>query len=42
MDKVKNKMYNYETPPPEGVWQAIAADLDKGEAKVIPIIRKRN
>jgi hypothetical protein len=47
MDDVKNKMYNYETTPPEGVWQAIAAELDsdegkKDEAKVIPITKKRN
>ena len=37
MDDVKNRMYNYETPPPEGVWESIAAELDRNEAKVIPI-----
>lgn len=42
MDDVKNKMYNYETPPPDGVWQAIAAELDSNEAKVIPITKKKN
>lgn len=35
-------MYNYETTPPEGVWNAIATELEKQEAKVIPIIKKRN
>lgn len=42
MDDVKNKMYNYEVTPPEGVWEGIAAELDDYNAKVIPLIRKRN
>ena len=42
MDDVKSKMYNYETPPPAGVWQAIASHLDGGEAKVIPLHKKPN
>ena len=42
MDDLKNKMYNYEVTPPEGVWDAIADDLDRNEARVIPITRKRN
>ena len=42
MDDVKNRMYNYEATPPEGVWNAIAAELDKQEAKVILIAKKRN
>lgn len=41
MDDVKNRMYNYETPPPDGVWEAIAAELDRNEAKVIPISGKK-
>ena len=41
MDDVKNRMYNYETPPPDGVWEAIAAELDRNEAKVIPISSKK-
>ena len=41
MNDVKNKMYNYETPPPDGVWQSIAAELDRNEAKVIPITKKK-
>ncbi len=42
MDDVKNKMYNYETTPPGGVWEAIAAELGSNEAKVIPIAKKKN
>lgn len=42
MDDVKNRMYNYETTPPEGVWKAIAAELNRNEAKVIPMTKKRN
>lgn len=41
MNDVKNRMYNYETPPPDGVWEAIAAELDRNEAKVIPIASKK-
>ena len=37
MDELKNKMYNYETTPPAGVWEDIAAALDRNEAKIIPI-----
>lgn len=42
MDDLKNRMYNYETTPPEGVWEAIAAELDGMEAKVIPLKRKKS
>ncbi len=42
MDDVKNKMYNYEATPPQGVWEAIAAELDRNEAKVIPMTKKKN
>lgn len=42
MDDLKNKMYNYEVTPPEGVWEAIADELDRNEAKVIPLTRKWN
>ena len=42
MDDVKTKMYNYETPPPDGVWQSIAAELDRNEAKIIPLTKKKN
>lgn len=35
-------MYNYEATPPEGVWKAIAAELDGNEAKVIPMNPKKN
>lgn len=42
MDDVKNRMYNFEATPPEGVWNAIAAELNKHEAKIIPIAKKRN
>lgn len=42
MDDVKNKMYNYETTPPDGVWKAITAELDRNEAKVIPMGKKNS
>jgi len=42
MDDVKNKMYSYEIPPPEGVWEAIAAELNRDEARVIPMGKKKN
>lgn len=42
MEDVKNKMYNYETPPPDGVWESIAAELGTGGAKVVSIGRKKN
>jgi hypothetical protein len=41
MSDIKNRMYNFETPPPDGIWDAIAADLDRNEAKVIPISSKK-
>jgi hypothetical protein len=42
MDDVKNKMYNYETTPPSGVWESIASQLDVKEAKVIAINNNRS
>jgi hypothetical protein len=39
MEDVKTRMYNYETTPPVGVWDAIAQQLDGNEAKVIPLNR---
>ncbi|MBA3674955.1 MAG: hypothetical protein H0W75_08385 [Chitinophagaceae bacterium] len=42
MDDIKNKMYNYETTPPAGVWETIAAELDADQGKVIPIIKRSN
>lgn len=42
MSDVKNRMYNYEAAPPEGVWESIAAELDRNEAKVIPINKKKD
>jgi hypothetical protein len=42
MEDVKNKMYNYETPPPDGVWESIAAELDTNDARVIPMGKKKN
>ncbi len=34
-------MYDYETAPPAGVWEAIAFHLDGNEAKVIPLQPKK-
>ena len=35
-------MYNYETPPPAGVWESIAAELGNGGAKIIPVAKQNN
>ncbi len=32
MSSFKNKLYNYEAPPPEEMWQNIREDLQKGKA----------
>lgn len=33
----ENRLYNYETAAPETVWPQIAAELNKDEAKIIPL-----
>ena len=39
---LKDKMYNYEAMPPQGVWEAIATELDKpGEDEKVRIIEPR-
>lgn len=41
--RVKEKMYNYEEIPPQGVWEDIAAQLDREQkAVVIPMNKKTN
>lgn len=42
MNSVKDNMYNYETTPPVGVWEAIASQLDGNEARIIPLTKKNN
>ena len=42
MNEVKNKLFDFETIPPEGVWNAIVAELDNSKAKVIALPKKRN
>ncbi len=42
MEEIKNKMYNFETTPPEGVWNKIVLNLDNKEAKVIPLATRRS
>jgi hypothetical protein len=42
MDTFRNRMYNHEETPPEGVWESIAAELDSTETKIIPIKKKNN
>lgn len=39
MQDFKNKLYNYETPPPEGIWDQIIEELNK--EKVIKIYNRR-
>lgn len=41
MDKLKERMYDYEVTPPEEVWNAITTELDKG-SKIIPITKEKN
>ena len=40
--RVKERMYNFEEIPPQGVWEDIVAELDKGKAVVIPMRKKNN
>jgi hypothetical protein len=42
MEEIKNKMYNFETTPPEGVWNKIVLNLDNKEAKVIHLATRRS
>ena len=42
MEDFKNRIYNYETTPPEGVWEAIASELEEHQGKIIPVTRKKN
>lgn len=42
MNDLKNRIYNYETTPPQGVWEDIIAELDRNEAKIIPLSKKNN
>ncbi len=44
MQNFKDKIYNYQSPPPDNIWGKIVADLDAGEQKVIqlPGLRKRS
>ncbi len=41
MDKLKERMYDYEVTPPEDVWKGITTELDKG-SKIIPITKEKN
>ncbi len=36
MQKFNNKLYDYETPPPDSVWSNIVQELD-GDKKVVPL-----
>lgn len=40
MQNFKNKLYNYETPPPEEVWQRISEELQNEKVVKIPGYRK--
>jgi hypothetical protein len=41
MDKLKDRMYDFEVTPPAGVWESIAAELDRGGAIVVPIEKQK-
>jgi hypothetical protein len=38
MQDFKNKLYNYETPPPEGIWDNIADELSEGKIIKMPVL----
>jgi FtsZ-interacting cell division protein ZipA len=38
MDNLKERMYDFEVTPPDGVWDSISAELDGGS--VVPITKK--
>ncbi|MDQ2721529.1 MAG: hypothetical protein M3Z26_17465 [Bacteroidota bacterium] len=42
MQNFKNKLYNYETPPPEELWSNIAGDLDNGKLIKLPVLRRKS
>src|SRR5574340_1162669 len=42
MEHFKNKLYNYETPPPEGVWQNIVNELDQQKVIKLPGLRRKS
>ena len=42
MQNFKNKLYNYETPPPEGMWSKIADELDTEKVIKMTGLRKRS
>ena len=42
MQNFKNKLYNYETPPPEEIWSSIVNELDNEKVIKIPGLRRRS
>ncbi len=42
MQNFKNKLYNYETPPPEGIWSNIVKELDDEKVIKMPGLRRRS
>ncbi len=42
MQNFKNKLYNYETPPPEGIWSNIVLELDDEKIIKMPGLRRRS
>jgi hypothetical protein len=45
MEDFKNKLYNYESTPPEGAWSHIASELKEGKVIKMPAVKtqgKRN
>ena len=40
MQDYKNKLYNYQTPPPEGIWEIIVEELNNEKVIKIPAYRK--
>ncbi|MEO6704641.1 MAG: hypothetical protein ABIN04_02175 [Ginsengibacter sp.] len=42
MQNFKNKLYNYETPPPEGTWEKIADEISNEKVIKMPGFRRRS
>ena len=42
MENFKNKLYNYQTPPPEEIWENISGKLDHQKVIKLPGLRPRS
>ncbi len=42
MQSFKNKLYNYEAPPPEEIWQHIAEEMQDKKQLIFQLIKNLN